>query len=192
MRRGGQLTEKIRRQPYSVILMDEIEKAHTDVFNVLLQVLDEGRLTDGHGRTVDFRNAVLIMTSNLGSDILIDDESLTEDSRRHQVKDVLKKHFRPEFLNRIDEIVIYNSLNNKQIEDIIKIQVQKLEARLPRGIRLQLDEKALSFLSKRSYNPVYGARPVRRAVQKELLNPLSKKILKGGIAGKNNSLCVRQ
>ena len=182
---GGQLTEKIRRQPYSVILIDEIEKAHPDVFHILLQVLDEGRLTDGQGRTVDFRNAILIMTSNIGSEILID-ESLKEEEKHKQVKDILKKHFRPEFLNRIDEAIIYNSLDKKQIEDIVKIQVQRVEDRLKEGTKLTLDKKALSFLSEKSYDPVYGARPVRRAIQKELLNPLAQKLLKGDLPEKSN------
>ena len=175
---GGQLTEKVRRQPYSVILIDEVEKAHPDVFHVLLQVLDDGRLTDGQGRTVDFRNAILIMTSNLGSDVLID-ENLKQENKHKKVKDILKKHFRPEFLNRIDEMVIYNSLDKKQIENIVKMQIQKVESRLKSGAKIDLDKKALSFLSKRAYDPVYGARPVRRAIQKELLNPLSQKLLKG-------------
>lgn len=172
---GGQLTEKVRRQPYSLILIDEIEKAHPDVFNILLQLLDEGRLTDGQGRTVDFRNTILIMTSNIGSDILID-ESIKKEERQKQVMDRMKKHFRPEFLNRIDELVIYNSLEKKQIEDIVKMQVREVGERL-KSLELVLDKKALSFLSKSSYDPLYGARPVRRAIQKELLNPLSKKLL---------------
>ena len=181
---GGQLTEKLRRQPYSVILIDEIEKAHPDVFNILLQVLDDGRLTDGQGRTVDFRNAILIMTSNIGSEILTDTK-LREGEKQAQVMDILKKHFRPEFLNRIDEVVIYNSLHKKQIEDIVKIQVQRVEDRLKDGIKIQLDKKALSFLSKKAFDPVYGARPVRRTVQKEILNPLAQKLLKGDLSQKS-------
>lgn len=178
---GGQLTEKIRRQPYSVILIDEIEKAHPDIFNIFLQVLDEGRLTDGQGRTVNFKNSILIMTSNLGSDILID-KNLKKDDKQKQVMDLVRKSFRPEFLNRIDEIVIYNSLSEDQIKNIVKIQVKRVEDRLQKGIRIDLDNKALSFLSKRSYDPLYGARPVRRAIQKELLNPLAKDILSGNVA----------
>ena len=174
---GGQLTEKIRRQPYSVILLDEIEKAHPDVFNILLQVLDEGRLTDGQGRTVDFRNAVLIMTSNIGSDILID-RTLNKKEKQKQVRDILKKQFRPEFLNRIDETLIYNSLEKEQIEKIVKNQVQKLNRRLKEGQSIELDKKALSFLSQKAFDPLYGARPVRRAIQKELLNPLAVQLLR--------------
>lgn len=177
---GGQLTEKVRRKPYSVILLDEIEKAHPDVFHILLQVLDEGRLTDGQGRTVDFRNTVLIMTSNIGSEILIK-EDLSKEEKERQVRGLLKKSFRPEFLNRVEEILIYNSLGKKQIEEIIKREIKKLEKRLKQISSIELDNKALIFLSKRAYDPLFGARPVRRAVQKELYNPLAKKILKGEI-----------
>ena len=181
---GGQLTEKVRRKPYSVILLDEIEKAHPDVFHVLLQVLDEGRLTDGQGRTVDFRNTVLIMTSNIGSEILTKD-NLSKEEKDKQVQELLKKSFRPEFLNRVDEILIYNSLDKKQIEQIIKRELKKLEERLKKNLKIEYDDKALSFLSKRAYDPLYGARPVRRAIQKEVYNPLAKKLLKGEI--KENS-----
>ena len=185
---GGQLTEKVRRKPYSVILLDEIEKAHADVFNILLQVLDDGRLTDGQGRTVDFRNTVLIMTSNIGSDILISD-SIKKEEKETQVRALLKKSFRPEFLNRVDEVLIYNSLEKDQIEQIIKGEIKRVEGRLKEGLSLQLDDKALAFLSKRAFDPVYGARPVRRAIQKELLNPLAKKLLAGELE-KNTSIKV--
>ncbi len=181
---GGQLTERVRRQPYSIILLDEIEKAHPDVFNILLQVLDDGRLTDGQGRAVDFKSTALIMTSNLGSDIL-SDESLKEDEKQTKIMDVLKKHFRPEFLNRIDEVVIYNSLDKEQIEQIVKIHIQRAEDRLTEGGKLDLDSKALSFLSKKAFDPVYGARPVKRAIQRELLNPLAQKLLKAEISKKS-------
>ncbi|MBC6415201.1 MAG: ATP-dependent chaperone ClpB [Bdellovibrionales bacterium] len=181
---GGQLTEKVRRKPYSVILLDEIEKAHMDVFNILLQVLDEGRLTDGQGRTVDFRNSVLIMTSNLGSDILIDN-SFKKSEKNKKVHELLKKSFRPEFLNRIDEILIYNSLEKAQIDQIVKREIKKLENRLKKNVSIELDDKALSFLSKRAFDPLYGARPVRRTVQKEVFNPLAKKILADEIKEKS-------
>ena len=181
---GGQLTEKVRRKPYSVILLDEIEKAHPDIFHVLLQVLDEGRLTDGQGRTVGFRNTVLIMTSNIGSDILTKDD-LSKEEKDQQAQTLLKKSFRPEFLNRIDEILIYNSLEKNQIEEIIKRELKKLEERLKKNLKIELDNKALKFLSKRAYDPLYGARPVRRTIQKEVYNPLAKKILKGEV--KDNS-----
>jgi len=179
---GGQLTEKVRRKPYSVILLDEIEKAHPDVFNILLQVLDEGRLTDGQGRTVDFKNSVLIMTSNLGSEILTKEE-LSDKEKHKQVHELLKKSFRPEFLNRVDEILIYNSLGKKQIENIIERELKKLEEKLKKNLKIKYDNKALSLLSKRAYDPLYGARPVRRAIQKEVYNPLAKKLLKGEIKG---------
>ncbi len=178
---GGQLSEKVRRHPYSVILIDEIEKAHPDVFNILLQVLDDGRLTDSQGRTVDFRNTILIMTSNIGSDILIE-EKLSEDKKRTQVLDRLKGHFRPEFLNRIDEIVMFNGLKKEQIEKIVQIQIQKVGERLKdKNIKILLDKKALYLLSSKGFDPIYGARPIKRVIQKELLNPLSQKLLKGEI-----------
>ena len=180
---GGQLTEKVRRKPYSVILLDEIEKAHSDIFNILLQVLDEGRLTDGQGRTVDFRNTVLIMTSNIGSDTLISD-SIKKEDKKKQVMELLKKSFRPEFLNRIDEVLIYNSLKKEQIESIIQKEITKIESRFKEDISIQCDEKALAFLSKIAFDPVYGARPVRRTIQKEVLNPLAKKLLQGELKGK--------
>ena len=174
---GGQLTEKVRKQPYSVILIDEIEKAHPDVFNILLQVLDDGRLTDGQGRAVDFRNTILIMTSNIGSDVLTD-ENIEKGEKHKKVKVLLKKYFRPEFLNRIEEVIIYNSLGKKQVESIVQMQVQNLEKRLQKGVKIQMDKKALSFLSQRAYDPVYGARPARRVIQKQLMNPLAQSILK--------------
>jgi len=177
---GGQLTEKVRRKPYSVILLDEIEKAHPDFFHVLLQVLDEGRLTDGQGRTVNFRNTVLIMTSNLGFEILTND-SLSKEEKNKKVQELLKKSFRPEFLNRVDDVVIYNSLDKKQIEEIIKRELKKLEKSLKKNLKIEYDKKTISFLTKRAYDPLYGARPVRRTIQKEVYNPLAKKLLKGEI-----------
>ncbi len=178
---GGQLSEKVRRHPYSVVLIDEIEKAHPDVFNILLQVLDDGRLTDGQGRTVDFRNTILIMTSNIGSDILIE-ENLSENEKRTQVLDKLKESFRPEFLNRVDEQVMFNALKKEEIEKIVQIQIQHVEERLKdKNIELLLDKKSLQFLSSRGFDSVYGARPIKRVIQKELLNPLARKLLKGEI-----------
>ncbi|MGI9548914.1 MAG: ATP-dependent chaperone ClpB [Bdellovibrionales bacterium] len=175
---GGQLSEKVRRHPYSVILLDEIEKAHGDVLNILLQVLDDGRLTDGQGRTVDFRNTLLIMTSNLGAEILIKN-LLSEEKKQQQVLDQLKQHFRPEFLNRIDETVVFNKLKEPQIQKIVQIQIQKLEDRLKeKNIKIILDQKALDFLSDKGFDPIYGARPIQRVIQRELLNPLSQKLLK--------------
>ena len=175
---GGQLSEKVRRHPYSVILLDEIEKAHSDVFNILLQILDDGRLTDGQGRTVDFRNTVLIMTSNLGSDLWAEKNS--EKKRKELVMEKLKKHFRPEFLNRIDEVVLFNNLESDQIEDIVKIQVAQVEERLKeKNIKIKLDKKAFQLLCRKGFDPIYGARPVKRVIQRELLNPLAEQLLAG-------------
>jgi ATP-dependent Clp protease ATP-binding subunit ClpB len=174
---GGQLTEQVRRKPYSVVLFDEIEKAHPDVFNILLQVLDEGRLTDGQGRTVDFKNTVLIMTSNLGSQAIID-SSLSKDEREKIIMDTLRTHFRPEFLNRIDETVIFNGLGQEQINGIVAIQLEQIGRRLlEKKITLKFDSKALAFLAHKGYDPVFGARPLKRVVQTEVLNPLAKKII---------------
>ena len=173
---GGQLSEKVRRHPYSVILIDEIEKAHSDVFHILLQILDDGRLTDGQGRTVDFKNTLLIMTSNIGSEIWVEKDS--EKNRKKLVMEKLKRNFRPEFLNRIDEIILFNSLESAQIKKIVKIQVALVEKRLKeKNIKIQLDEKAFQLLCRKGFDPVYGARPVRRAIQKDLLNPLAEQLL---------------
>lgn len=174
---GGQLTERVRRQPYSVVLLDEIEKAHPDVFNVLLQVLDDGRLTDGQGRTVDFKNTVFIMTSNVGSQALIDD-SLNEEQKQNAINEALKSHFRPEFLNRLDEVVSFNSLGEEQISGIVSIQLEDVKKRLvDKKIDLSWDRKALEYLAKRGFDPLYGARPLKRVIQNEVLNPLAKKVI---------------
>ncbi len=175
---GGQLTERVRRQPYSVVLLDEIEKAHPDVFNVLLQVLDDGRLTDGQGRTVDFKNTVFIMTSNVGSQALIDD-SLNEEQKESAIKEALKSHFRPEFLNRLDEVVSFKSLGEEQISGIVSIQLEEIKKRLAeKKMDLTWDDKALSYLAKRGFDPAYGARPLKRVIQNEILNPLAKKVIR--------------
>ncbi len=181
---GGALTEAVRRRPYQVILFDEIEKAHPDVFNVLLQVLDDGRLTDGQGRTVDFRNTVIILTSNLGSDYLA---SLSEDEDiatvRGKVMDVVRRTFRPEFLNRLDEILIFRRLNRRDMTAIVDIQLQRLEKMLTdRDIALKLDRAAKAWLAETGYNPVYGARPLKRVIQRALQNPIASLILEGKIA----------
>ena len=176
---GGQLSEKVRRRPYSAVLLDEVEKAHADALNILLQILDDGRLTDGQGRTVDFRNAILIMTSNIGSDILAD-EGKSEKEKKELVMKELKSRFRPEFLNRIDETVLFGALGPDSIKKIVQIQTDRARKRLKgKNIQLTLDGAAIDFLSKKGFDPAYGARPVRRAVQKELLDPLARKILKG-------------
>jgi len=175
---GGQLTEAVRRHPYSVVLFDEVEKAHGDVFNVLLQVLDDGRITDGQGRTVDFKNTVIIMTSNIGSQFIMEDLPVEERNRR--VMEALRGHFRPEFLNRIDETIIFDRLSDKEITSIVDIQLRRLLKRLEQqGIRLELTEKAKEFLGKEGYDPAYGARPLKRVIQQQILNPLSVAILDG-------------
>jgi len=180
---GGVLTEAVRRRPYQVILFDEIEKAHPDVFNVLLQVLDDGRLTDGQGRTVDFRNTLIVMTSNLGSDYLV---NLTEDQDvdlvREDVMNVVRAHFRPEFLNRVDEIILFHRLRRRDMGRIVEIQLKRLEKLLvDRKITLDLDHDAVEWLANKGYDPAYGARPLKRVMQKELQDPLAEKILGGDI-----------
>ncbi|WP_166423887.1 ATP-dependent chaperone ClpB [Paraglaciecola sp. 20A4] len=178
---GGYLTEAVRRKPYSVILLDEIEKAHPDVFNILLQVLDDGRLTDGQGRTVDFKNTVIIMTSNLGSDIIQEQHSENDyEKMKQSVLDVLSTHFRPEFLNRVDETVVFHPLGLEQITSIASKQLQFLRKRLEeKGIGLELTDAALHKIAEAGYDPVYGARPLKRAIQMEIENPLAQKILSG-------------
>ncbi|MEZ0390610.1 MAG: ATP-dependent chaperone ClpB [Pseudobdellovibrionaceae bacterium] len=176
---GGQLTEAIRRRPYSVVLLDEIEKAHPDVFNILLQVLDEGRLTDGQGRTVDFKNTVLIMTSNVGSQSILDPKMSAED-REEAVREALKAQFRPEFLNRVDEVVIYNSLGEAQIAGIVRVQLKAVEERLKsKKITIDFTDQSIEWLAAKGYDPIYGARPLKRVIQSELLNPLSKELISG-------------
>ena len=183
---GGYLTELIRRKPYSVILMDEIEKAHPDVFNILLQVLDDGRLTDGQGRTVDFRNTIIVMTSNLGSDII---QSLSGEAlysvMKTSVMEIVSTKFRPEFINRIDEAVVFHSLGRGQIRAISEIQIDYLRKRLQdREIGFEISEAALDLLGEAGFDPVYGARPMKRAIQQQLENPLAQEILAGNfVAG---------
>jgi ATP-dependent Clp protease ATP-binding subunit ClpB len=177
---GGQLSESVRRKPYSVILFDEIEKAHQDVFNVLLQVLDDGRITDGQGRTVDFKNTVIIMTSNIGSQFITEEES--KEARSRLVMDALRAHFRPEFLNRVDEIIIFDRLSEEDLKKIVEIQLRRLTKRLEQQkITLDLTESAKALLAREGYDPVYGARPLRRTIQKEILDPLSIDILEGKV-----------
>jgi ATP-dependent Clp protease ATP-binding subunit ClpB len=175
---GGQLSESVRRKPYSVILFDEIEKAHQDVFNVLLQVLDDGRITDGQGRTVDFKNTVIIMTSNIGSQFISDESS--SEGRTRLVTDALRQHFRPEFLNRVDEIIIFDRLNEEELKQIVEIQLRRLTSRLEKQkIHLALSDDAKAFIAREGYDPVYGARPLKRAIQREILDPLSMDLLEG-------------
>ena len=176
---GGQLTEPVRRRPYSVVLLDEIEKAHPEVFNVLLQLLDDGRLTDGQGRTVDFRNTVVIMTSNLGTELWNDPEAVQE-ATESQARELLTKHFRPEFLNRVDDIVVFHRLNRQHLAKIVEIQLQRVKERIgEQGYGLQVTEEAKDYLAKVGYDPVYGARPLKRAIQRELQDPLALRLIAG-------------
>jgi ATP-dependent Clp protease ATP-binding subunit ClpB len=205
---GGQLSEAIRRKPYSVVLFDEIEKAHPDVFNILLQVLDDGRLTDNKGRTVNFKNTIIIMTSNIGSQLIRENfERITPQNReqvveqtRNEVLVLLKKTIRPEFLNRIDETIVFTPLNEQEIRQIISIQLEAIKKRLePEGIILRFTDEALNFIAGEGFDPQFGARPVKRVIQKYVLNELSKSLLAGNIdrsqpitvdvAGKN--VCFR-
>ena len=183
---GGQLTEAVRRRPYTVVLFDEIEKAHPDVFNVLLQMLDDGRLTDGHGRTVDFKNTAVIMTSNVGSQLILayrgGSDAESYQSMKKEVLDALRQQFRPEFLNRIDEIVVFHSLAREHLKEIVEIQLERLRARLEeRHITLELSERAREHLALSGYDPNYGARPLKRAIQKEIETPLGRLLLKGDV-----------
>jgi ATP-dependent Clp protease ATP-binding subunit ClpB len=184
---GGYLTERVRRKPYSVLLLDEVEKAHTDVFNILLQVLEDGRLTDGQGRTVDFRNTLIIMTSNLGSDVIqecIDQSSYVEMKRR--VIDVVASYFRPEFINRIDDSVVFRNLGVEEIRKITTLQIDDLRQRLGiQGVELNVSESALEFLGNAGFDPVYGARPLRRVIQQRLENPLARRVLAGDLGTAN-------
>jgi ATPases with chaperone activity, ATP-binding subunit len=183
---SGQLTEAVRRKPYSVILLDEIEKAHPDVFNILLQVLDDGRLTDNKGRTVDFKNTIVIMTSNIGANIIQDNFALLNGSNdeevfektRNEVMEQLKQFMRPEFLNRVDDIIMFKPLDESQIADIVRMQFRSVQKMLAANdIKIDITDAAVDFIAQQSYNPQYGARPVKRMMQRELLNSLSKMIL---------------
>ncbi|HTD91613.1 MAG TPA: AAA family ATPase, partial [Burkholderiales bacterium] len=183
---GGYLTEAVRRKPYSVILLDEIEKAHPDVFNVLLQVLDDGRMTDGQGRTVDFKNTVIVMTSNMGSHMIQQMQGDDYQVIKLAVLGEVKAHFRPEFINRIDEIVVFHALDEKNIQSIAKIQLAYLEKRLAAmDMKIDVSEAALRELAAAGFDPVYGARPLKRAIQAQIENPLSKAILEGRFAAKD-------
>ncbi|NQU11200.1 AAA family ATPase, partial [bacterium] len=176
---GGQLTEAVRRRPYSVILFDEIEKAHPDVFNVLLQILDDGRLTDGQGRAVDFENTVLIMTSNIGSRHFAEEVRDAAATRRAVLED-LRQQFRPEFLNRVDEIITFHNLTREDLQQIVEIQLERLARRLTdQRLTLRVSDPAKQLLAREGYDPVYGARPLKRAIQKKILDPLSLAILAG-------------
>ena len=180
---GGQLTEAVRRRPYSVVLFDEIEKAHADVFNILLQILEDGRVTDSQGRTVNFKNTIIIMTSNLGSSMILEDRGMDGDKLKEALHQELRRHFRPEFLNRIDEILIFKSLTREEIRRIVELQTGKLAARLrENGVTLTVEESALDFIAEAGYDPDFGARPLKRAIIRLLETPLSRRIIAGEIA----------
>jgi ATP-dependent Clp protease ATP-binding subunit ClpB len=183
---GGQLTEAVRRKPYSVMLFDEIEKAHADVFNILLQILDDGRLTDSHGRTVDFKNTIIIMTSNIGSHLILEYRGGSDEASYERMKETvlgeLRNYFRPEFLNRVDEIVVFHALTEEHLKEIVEIQLRRLQSRLEeRHIELMLTEAAKAHVARTGYDPVYGARPLKRAIQREIETPLARLILQGQI-----------
>ncbi len=179
---GGKLTEAVRRQPYAVILLDEIEKAHSDVFNILLQILDDGRLTDSKGRTVDFKNTIIIATSNLGSSLIQEyaDKPEKFDELKDKLMDLLKSYFRPEFLNRIDEIIVFHALTQSQVQEIVKLLLERTKRLLhSQGIKLEVSEKAIQVLAKEGFDPTFGARPLKRVIQKEIENAISEKLIKG-------------
>ena len=198
---GGQLTEKVRRKPYSVVLFDEIEKAHPEVFNILLQVLEDGRLTDGKGRVVDFRNTIIIMTSNVGASTIKKTSRLgfnvggnqSEDDYEHMKQNVmeeLKKTFRPEFLNRIDDVIVFHPLKEEHLEEIVSLMVNQLRKRLvEQGIEFRLTDEAKRYLAKEGFDPSYGARPLRRAIQKNIEDRLSEELLRGNVA-RGNSVVI--
>ena len=176
---GGQLTEAVRRRPYSVVLLDEMEKAHGDVFNILLQLLDDGRLTDGQGRTVDFRNTIVIMTSNLGSATFAD-QTLDRETQKEAVLEDVRGYFRPEFVNRIDELLVFEPLGREEIAQIVEIQLHGLTRRLQeRKLTLRLTDAAKAYLAERGYDPAFGARPLKRLIQREVQDPLAMKLLAG-------------
>jgi ATP-dependent Clp protease ATP-binding subunit ClpB len=183
---GGYLTEAVRRKPYSVILLDEIEKAHPDVFNVLLQVLDDGRMTDGQGRTVDFKNTVIVMTSNLGSQVIQSMVGEPHEAVKDAVWEEVKLHFRPEFLNRIDDVVVFHSLDRTNIQLIARIQLQRLHDRLAKlDMQLEVSDAALEQIGKVGYDPHFGARPLKRTIQQQVENPVAKLILAGRFGPKD-------
>ena len=183
---GGYLTELVRRKPYSVILLDEVEKAHPDVFNVLLQVLDDGRMTDGQGRTVDFKNTVIVMTSNLGSHLIQSMSGKSQEKIKDAVWGEVKEHFRPEFLNRIDEVVVFHALDKSNIANIAKIQLHRLEQRLAKlDMQLDVSDAALAKVAEAGFDPLFGARPLKRSIQQSIENPIAKLILEGKFGPKD-------
>jgi len=201
---GGQLTEAVRRKPYSVILFDEIEKAHSDVFNILLQILDDGRLTDAQGRTINFKNTVIIMTSNIGSDRILEyaeNDEFDYMKMKTEVIGMLRNHFKPEFLNRVDEIVVFHALRKKQLKEIVKLQLGILQKRLnEKNIKIELSESAEDYLINKGYDPHYGARPLKRLIQNEIETGIAKLIIAGKIGDsdiikidvKNGALSIKK
>jgi ATP-dependent Clp protease ATP-binding subunit ClpB len=187
---GGYLTESVRRRPYSVVLFDEIEKAHPEVFNVLLQILDDGRMTDGHGRTVDFKNTIVIMTSNVGSHWIQELGANQRDEMEKRILEVLRASFKPEFLNRIDDVVIFHNLTSEQLAAIVDIQLERVKKRLEgQHITLELSDEAKALLAREGYDPAYGARPLKRAIQKHIENPLAMEMLQGHFSEGTNIRC---
>ncbi len=193
---GGQLTEKIRRRPYAVVLLDEIEKAHPDVYNMLLQIMEEGRLTDSFGRNVDFKNTIIIMTTNAGAEVTSStnifgfdrgrDDAASYEQMKERLKVAIEKYFRPEFLNRLDDVIVFHSLNKDNLKRIVDIELSKIRGRLSdRGLELVMSDEAKDLLIAKGYNPDYGARPLRRAVENMIENPMSEEILRGNFAGKD-------
>jgi len=179
---GGYLTEAVRRRPYSVLLLDEIEKAHNDVFNILLQIMDDGRLTDGHGRTVDFKNTVIIMTSNIGSQWITGLGDKDEEEMKRRIDEAMKNNFKPEFLNRVDDTIIFHRLGMEEIEKIVDIQIEGLAKILAsRKLSVEVSGKARQLLAKEGFDPVYGARPLKRVIQNEVQNVLAMKLLNGEV-----------
>jgi ATP-dependent Clp protease ATP-binding subunit ClpC len=199
---GGQLTEKVRRRPYSVILLDEIEKAHPDVFNLLLQVFEDGRLTDSFGRKVDFRNTIVIMTSNVGADILRKQgslgfksakESTTYDDMKQRLLEEVKRTFKPEFLNRIDDIIVFRSLSKEDLYKIIEIEINEVNKRLKeQGVTIELNQEAKEFLIEKGFDQIFGARPLKRTIQRYVEDPLAEEIISGRIKGKEKLLATRK
>jgi ATP-dependent Clp protease ATP-binding subunit ClpC len=199
---GGQLTERVRRRPYSVILLDEVEKGHPDVFNMLLQIMEEGRLTDSFGRQVDFRNCILIMTSNIGADLIkggggFGFQKRSADADHEKIKGILLKEierfFRPEFINRLDEVIVFRPLTKDNLDGIVELETSKVASRLAQqGIHLKLDQKAKDFLIEKGYNPDYGARPLRRAVGQYIEDPMSEMLLQGGFKPPCNITVTRK
>ena len=193
---GGQLTEKIRRRPYAVVLLDEIEKAHPDVYNMLLQIMEEGRLTDSFGRNVDFKNTIIIMTTNAGAEVTSSsnifgfdrgrDEAAGYEEMKERLKVAIEKYFRPEFLNRLDDVIVFHSLTQPDLKKIVDIELAKIRGRMTdRGLELVLTDEAKDLIIAKGYNPDYGARPLRRAIENMIENPMSEEILRGTFAGKN-------